>query len=252
MLFDFPFLTVEEFHSACQDLASRLRACGSLKDSSWSAVRLIDQTNGLIFRITKSIGNVDASKDETAPEEDSGFLETEQNQAEEDPEALIRSEQRSTDWQVEYEIVYSPTFQVPVLYFALKAGAFHHKPVDIEMVYQHLVPQQYHQELKNVGVMGGISFNVGCMFFENTELDVRSLFQYNPVSGSPMFFVHPCNTADAMRHVIVSKDISPETYLLIWLSVIGNFIKLHLPHELFVDDTPVSLKFQGPSLGDAS
>ncbi|KAI9923621.1 hypothetical protein MW887_008441 [Aspergillus wentii] len=32
-------------------------------------------------------------------------------------------------------------------------------PVGIDAVYQNLVPDQYRKELKNVGVMGGISFD---------------------------------------------------------------------------------------------
>lgn len=45
-----------------------------------------------------------------------------------------------------------------MLYFVLRGS--HVGPVDLESVYQYLVPDQYKKELKSVGVMGGISMGV--------------------------------------------------------------------------------------------
>ena len=53
----------------------------------------------------------------------------------------------------------SPTYQVPVLYFGLRSH--NHGPLGLDDVYQYVVPEQYRQELKSVGVMGGISMGVG-------------------------------------------------------------------------------------------
>lgn len=40
----------------------------------------------------------------------------------------------------------------------------------IDEVYQYLVPEQFRRQLKNVGIMGGISFDVGARVFLNSRL----------------------------------------------------------------------------------
>lgn len=71
-------------------------------------------------------------------------------------EALVRTQ---PSLQVDYDILLSATYQVPVLYFGLRSH--NHGPLGLDEVYQYVVPEQYRQELKSVGVMGGISMGVG-------------------------------------------------------------------------------------------
>ena len=73
-------------------------------------------------------------------------------------EALIRSD-LDRNLQIDYDIVYSPTYQVPVLYFILRWNNYQ-GPIGLNEVYQYVVPEQYKKELKSVGIMGGISFGV--------------------------------------------------------------------------------------------
>lgn len=73
-------------------------------------------------------------------------------------EALVRTQ---PSLQIDYDIVFSPAYQVPVLYFSLKSH--NHGPLGLDAVYQYVVPEQYRQEMKSVGVMGGISMGVRCM-----------------------------------------------------------------------------------------
>jgi ubiquitin-like-conjugating enzyme ATG10 len=73
-------------------------------------------------------------------------------------EALVRTQ---PSLQIDYDIMFSPTYQVPILYFGLKSHD--HGPLGLDAVYQYVVPEQYRQELKSVGVMGGISMDVRCM-----------------------------------------------------------------------------------------
>ncbi|KAL3470668.1 hypothetical protein BJX99DRAFT_239051 [Aspergillus californicus] len=131
---------------------------------------------------------------------------------EEDQEALVRINNTHYGLQVNYDILLSPTYQVPILFFVLRRMD---KPLGMEEVYQHLVPNQYKRNIESVGIMGGISFG------------------YHPVSGIPAFFVHPCNTADAMRDIASGHSLSPEAYLIIWLGLVGNCVRLQLPSELF-------------------
>ncbi|KAJ5650054.1 Autophagy-related protein 3 [Penicillium longicatenatum] len=132
-------------------------------------------------------------------------------------EALVRTG-LNPKLQVDYDIVLSPTYQVPVLYFALR---WHHYdgPVGLDAVYRYVVPEQYQRELKSVGIMGGISFG------------------YHPESGSPAFFVHPCNTADAMAQVTDARSATAGTYLLIWLGLVGHCVNLHISRELVTSDS---------------
>ncbi|KAJ5760092.1 Atg10p, partial [Penicillium odoratum] len=134
----------------------------------------------------------------------------------EDPEALIRTD-LNPKLQVDYDIVFSPTYQVPVLYFSLR---WHHSngPVGLDAVYRYVVPEHYQEELKSVGIMGGISFG------------------YHPDSDTPAFFVHPCNTANAMVQVTDARS-RPGTYLLIWLGLVGHCVNLHIPRELLASDS---------------
>lgn len=78
-------------------------------------------------------------------------------------EALVRTNLHPT-LQIDYDVVLSPTYQVPVLYFVLRWHN-HQGPVGLDAVYQYVVPEQYKQQLQNVGVMGGISFGVGAHSF---------------------------------------------------------------------------------------
>ncbi|CAK43368.1 hypothetical protein An18g06610 [Aspergillus niger] len=83
----------------------------------------------------------------------------------------------------------------------------HPGPLGIDAVYQYLVPEQYRKELQSIGIMGD--------------------------SGTPAFFVHPCQTTDAMRHIARQLCLTPEIYLIIWLGLVGNRLGLQLPKEFF-------------------
>jgi len=91
---------------------------------------------------------------------------------------LVRTD-LNPNLQIDYDIVFSPTYQVPVLYFTLR---WHNRqgPLGLDAVYQYVVPDQYRKELKGVGIMGGISFGVGVppsMKIALQELIFRSTIQ---------------------------------------------------------------------------
>ncbi|KAJ5443879.1 uncharacterized protein N7458_007751 [Penicillium daleae] len=212
----FPFLTPDEFDAACRALAERTRSCTAAQlDGGWSSARLVTQAQA----------QAQALEDE---DED------------EDPEALVRTNLHPT-LQIDYDIVLSPTYQVPVLYFVLRWHN-HQGPVGLDAVYQYVVPEQYKQQLQNVGVMGGISFGVGAhtyvLFLSLSQTEKGKTGWYHPESGAPAFFVHPCNTADAMAQVADGQSVTTGTYLLIWLGLVGQSVNLHVPRELVVSDGP--------------
>ncbi|KAJ5083821.1 hypothetical protein N7456_013248 [Penicillium angulare] len=204
----FPFLAPAEFKSACQDLADR---CTSAQSTGGWSIRPVTQTCPSL-RITQYIDvHTDLIQD---PDRHEAYMA--QMVEDEDPETLVRTNLKPK-LQVDYDIVLSPSYQVPVLYFALR-WLHQNGPVGLDAVYQYVVPEQYQTQMKTVGVMGGISMG------------------YHPVSGTPAFFVHPCNTADAMTQVADAQSTTPGMYLLIWLGLVGHCVNLHIPRELFASD----------------
>jgi ubiquitin-like-conjugating enzyme ATG10 len=60
---------------------------------------------------------------------------------------------------LDFSIILSPTYQVPVLWFT--AGQLGlHRPWVLDTVYSHLVPNLQQDQLRQVGVLGGISMAV--------------------------------------------------------------------------------------------
>ena len=59
--------------------------------------------------------------------------------------------------------------------------------------------------------------------------------QYHPISDLPAFFIHPCNTAEALQEVGLHEDVGPEEYLLLWLGLIGTGMNLHVPSNLLLE-----------------
>ncbi|KAL4985050.1 hypothetical protein BDW68DRAFT_189980 [Aspergillus falconensis] len=203
VLSSFPYLTNDEFESGCRAFLHRVQVAGRLP-KPWSSIRF--QTNGQTLKICQKLSSGHDSPARSMDNED-----TQLKAWEEDTEALIRTSSMR-ELQVDYDILLSPTYQVPVLYFFLRRAD---KPLGIDEVYDYLVPDQHRKNIQNVGIMGGISFG------------------YHPVSGTPAFFVHPCNTAGAMRGIASEHGISPEAYLIAWLGLVGTSVGLQLSSELF-------------------
>ncbi|EMC91187.1 hypothetical protein BAUCODRAFT_79865, partial [Baudoinia panamericana UAMH 10762] len=128
-----------------------------------------------------------------------------------DSEALPR---RAVAHKIEviiiYDIVHSPSYNVPVLYITLSPrsdGATR----SLDAVYDLLVPQSQWGSLQSVSVMGGLSM---------TD---------HPVTTLPAYFVHPCRTAEAMAAVTAGRTVTPTEYLVVWLGLIGSTVGLHMP-----------------------
>lgn len=72
---------------------------------------------------------------------------------------------------VVYEIYLHPTYQTPVLWFALHDLPPCDSAFDIEIVYRYLVPDQYKNHLRTIGVIGGISAAVWPLLLSSESLD---------------------------------------------------------------------------------
>ncbi|KAN0086711.1 hypothetical protein V8E54_000399 [Elaphomyces granulatus] len=210
-LSNFPFMTSPEFCDAAEALCRRVHAVGGPHKLDWWSVRLQQESGRPILKISKNIASLGSSiprGNHLPPEQDEPL---EDRLKDDDTEALVRTS-NPDPLRVEYDIILSPTYRVPVLYFLLR-NIPSEGPTGIDAVYQYLVPHHYRSPLGSVGIMGG----------------------YHPESGIPMYFVHPCDTANAMRGIVGQETIGTETYLFIWLGLVGNCVNLHLPSRLLAD-----------------
>ncbi|KKZ64820.1 hypothetical protein EMCG_09267 [[Emmonsia] crescens] len=246
----FPYLKREEFTAACRALVAKVdpfQRDGDLTTRlGWTGVRLEAKDDEIVLIIHKQLDDEeitsprhlkhmgDTLKNNEVEEDDDDTAETielhhddpvlDSDNVRGTQEELIRQRCRSTKLQVEYNIMLSPTYQVPILYF------FVHNVINnsnisakgpeglLDIVYNRLVPTQYRSELKDVGIMGGLSIG------------------HHPLSDLPVCFVHPCNTPDALRDVAGNREVvvTTETYLLLWLGLVGNCVGLHVPSELLI------------------
>ncbi|KAL8822315.1 MAG: hypothetical protein Q9191_006946 [Dirinaria sp. TL-2023a] len=119
-------------------------------------------------------------------------------------------------------------YQVPVLYFTFR-NLSSLNPTNIETVYKLLTPKNFKSNLERTGVMGGITMGL-----------IEGL-QNHPLTDFPSFFVHPCNTAEAMRELLgdqkrdskeEEREVSPIEYLMTWFGLVGSSVGLHIPREL--------------------
>lgn len=118
---------------------------------------------------------------------------------------------------VEYHILLSPSYETPVLYFqVITRSSGTPLQVSLADMYTTLVTVDLRVAVERVGVMGGIS-----------QGD-------HPVLGVPYYFVHPCNTVDAMREWELEwrKGMGPEAYLGIWIGLVGGVVGLWMPEDM--------------------
>ncbi len=57
---------------------------------------------------------------------------------------------------------------------------------------------------------------------------VFTVLQHHPITGVPAFFVHPCLPGEAMSKF----DCSKESYLMVWLGLVGGCVGLWVPKEM--------------------
>jgi len=103
---------------------------------------------------------------------------------------------------------------VPVLYISIRDPE-HRYPPTMTTLYEHLVPPQFKAQTENVGVIGGITI---------TE---------HPLKNRPVFFIHPCQTADVME-ASVESVITADKYLTIWIGAMGKAVGLNMPLQLAI------------------
>ncbi|KAF7193030.1 Ubiquitin-like-conjugating enzyme ATG10 [Pseudocercospora fuligena] len=181
----------------------------TLKDANeWEEVKLLQQDGVRFLRIKRSL-RVSESNEASEPPEQTGGEDLE-----DDPEALqTRHSTAQKEVLTTYDIVHSPSYQVPVLYLTAKYGSSS-SPLSIAEMHRLLVPDAFRQQVEAVGIMGALSM---------TD---------HPVTNLPAYFVHPCRTQEAMQAVLSGREAGPVEYLALWLGLAGGSVGLSVPVPL--------------------
>ncbi|KAG0304383.1 hypothetical protein BGZ98_005591 [Dissophora globulifera] len=116
-----------------------------------------------------------------------------------------------------YHVVFSPSYQVPVLYF--NAYRPDGTAISLEEIYESLVPEDWRNSIRNAGLNGGISQ------------------QDHPILSIPYFYMHPCETVSLLETIFKNTTSTRQSslldsYILTWLSFTGQAIGLTIPSDI--------------------
>ncbi|KXS93695.1 hypothetical protein AC578_3846 [Pseudocercospora eumusae] len=181
----------------------------TLKDANeWGEVKLLQQYGVKFLRIKRNLRVSESIQASELPGSSDGeYLE-------DDPEALqTRYSAAHNEVLTIYDIVHSPSYQVPVLYLTAKYGS-NSSSLSLAEMYRLLVPDAVRQQVEAVGVMGALSM---------TD---------NPVTSLAAYCVHPCRTQEAMQAVLSGRKAVPVQYLALWLGLAGGSVGLSVPVPL--------------------
>ncbi|KAF1971399.1 hypothetical protein BU23DRAFT_470806 [Bimuria novae-zelandiae CBS 107.79] len=219
----FPHLSDAEFQSACTTLIRSYASLPNPSPGNWISVETKCLHPQTFLRITKEHSLLLSPSPQRAEQDQSGNVPSLPDEGEslgvygheEDPEALSPSSPATP--LIHYDIILSPTYRVPTLYVHI-ADPLHRFPPTMSTLYTHVLDPAYINQTKGSGVLGGI-----------TTAD-------HPVEARPVFFVHPCRTAEVMLACAggKEKDMEAWDYLVMWIGAMGKAVGLDVPKELVV------------------
>lgn len=220
----FPSFSDVEFQTACTAL---VQSYESLRTSSatraWTNVEIHTHHHEYFCRITQEVHSREKEPHYVQGSTEQGIdralsaIEHEDNLSvheEEDDEVLYTPNFPIP--LIHYDILLSPTYRVPALYFYI-SDPLHRYPPTMSTLYTHIISPEYIHQTKDVGVLGGITI---------TD---------HPVGNRPVFFVHPCRTAEVMEAIAGQTQILPVEYLLMWIGAMGKCVGLNVPLEVGVE-----------------
>ncbi|XP_052015850.1 ubiquitin-like-conjugating enzyme ATG10 isoform X3 [Apodemus sylvaticus] len=132
----------------------------------------------------------------------------------------------------EYHVLYSCSYQVPVLYF--RASFLDGRPLSLEDIWEGV-----HECYKPRLLQGPwdtitqqlLSLISLCSTRKFLKIAWKLLCCEHPILGQPFFVVHPCKTNEFMTAVLknsqkINRNIN---YITSWLSILGPVVGLNLP-----------------------
>ncbi|KAL9633922.1 MAG: hypothetical protein Q9164_004405 [Protoblastenia rupestris] len=145
------FITYHNFLEACHNLVIRAETLQSLR----LAFSISGEQQSL--RVTRSLGPLSFPPDavQSLPEEPPDWEDV-------DDLAIYNASVKQPVPSVEYHVIHSTSYQVPVLYFFLH-NLPTQGPQNIDAVYEYVVPKLHHEALRGLGVLGGIGMIVSML-----------------------------------------------------------------------------------------
>ncbi|KAF2993303.1 hypothetical protein E8E13_000181 [Curvularia kusanoi] len=208
-LASFPHLHDSNFEKACSAMLVNFSQYGR-GQAEWTALEQLSQDGTTFLRITKPLlvhaDPLDASANDEEAELD-----------EEDDDEVADRAAVPCPAVIQYDVVLSPSYRVPVLYFTV-VDSQHRYPPTLETLYSCIIPPTFKTQAEHVGVIGGITL---------TD---------HPATNKPVFFIHPCQTADVMEASAGGQNINAYDYLLMWIGALGKHVGLTVPLSLVITD----------------
>lgn len=56
--------------------------------------------------------------------------------------------------------------------------------------------------------------------------------QDHPLTNKPVFFIHPCQTAQVLEASVGARDMCAYDYLIMWIGAMGKCVGLNVPMAL--------------------
>lgn len=219
-------MTTKEFEQACSDLRQRYRRHG-LEQHDWEAVEVVQHPDGAYVTITRALPVPRPTSYRLHDEAD----EDEIIEVDDDDEALHVVSGSLTRALIHYDIILSPVYRMPILYIHV-SDSLHRYPPTMTTLQEHLIPPQFRAQTDGGGVLGGVSVNVSTESALCATLETHGCVQVHPVTDAPVFFIHPCQTAEVMQASVGKRHVTPEEYLLIWIGAMGKCVGLNVPLAL--------------------
>ncbi|KAH7391852.1 hypothetical protein BKA66DRAFT_510427 [Pyrenochaeta sp. MPI-SDFR-AT-0127] len=211
MLSSFPHLTDSEFIEACYHLRENFSRRGG-RQNEWVSIEMADQYDIKYITITTALQSIEHPSSRASEDFEDDEVKEEED---DDDEALPIP--KDPPIMTSYDIILSPSYRVPVLYISI-LDSQHRYPPTMATLYNHLIPSQYRAQAEAGGGIGGI-----------TTTD-------HPVTNNPVFFIHPCRTAEVMEASVGQRRVSAKEYLLMWIGAMGKGVGLNVPLALFERD----------------
>jgi ubiquitin-like-conjugating enzyme ATG10 len=150
-----PHLSAAEFHAACTTLVNSFNALpDASKKGKWIDSSL--DSDKSMLHVARELPIATTSDQKNAHEDP---------EIEEDDEERLHCTESNTPI-IHYDILLSPSYSVPVLYFYI-SDTMHRYPPNMDTLYSHIIAPEYVDQTKDVGVLGGITITVRCHCFHS-------------------------------------------------------------------------------------
>ncbi|CAG8515748.1 2143_t:CDS:2 [Racocetra persica] len=214
---NYPFLTRKEF-----DIAAKLFIEQSKRsnDEPWSWVEH-EKVKGFGYICRKSLVKRVTPVNFVIPADEFTQLDDEILE-EEDLNSLPTVPASDEYFTVDYHIIYSTSYKVPVLYF----NAYNSDGTLLtnDEIYSNLVHPLKQNDIKNAGFNGAISQ------------------QDHPTLLLPFYYLHPCETATLMASIVSDSKVDNnkpqvlplEGYIRSWLSLVGSVVGVKVVIDYFI------------------